>query len=102
MYRRSLRRSASYFLGRSLGERQLWEFEALGDDYQDQGLVFPGEHGQPMRPYTLTGKFERILKRAGLPHIRFHDTQYPSNVAFKTYCTREGCSADASLRDKST
>ncbi len=57
-------------------EHQLWEIEALGDDYQDQGLVFPGERGQPMRPYTLTGKFERILKRARLPHIRFHDLRH--------------------------
>jgi integrase len=49
---------------------------ALGDDYQDQGLIFPGERGQPMRPYTLTGKLERILKRAGLPKIRFHDLRH--------------------------
>ncbi len=57
--------------------RQLEEIEGLGDGYQDQGLIFPGEHGQPMRPWTLTGKFERILKRAGLPHIRFHDLRHP-------------------------
>jgi integrase len=29
-----------------------------------------------MRPWTLTRKFERILKRAGLPHIRFHDLRH--------------------------
>jgi integrase len=29
-----------------------------------------------MRPYTLTGKFERILKCAGLPQIRFHDLRH--------------------------
>lgn len=56
--------------------RQLAEIEALGDDYQDQGLIFPGERGQPMRPYTLTGKLESILKRADLPHIRFHDLRH--------------------------
>ncbi len=56
--------------------RQLKEIEGLGDDYQDQGLIFPGERGQPIRPYTLTGKLERILKRAGLPHIRFHDLRH--------------------------
>jgi integrase len=56
--------------------RQLEEIEALGDDYQDQGLVFPGERGQPMRPYTLSGKLERILGRAGLPRIRFHDLRH--------------------------
>jgi len=56
--------------------RQVEEIEALGDDYRDQGLIFPGERGQPMRPYTLTGKLERILGRAGLPHIRFHDLRH--------------------------
>jgi len=56
--------------------QQLEEIEALGDGYQDQGLMFPGERGQPMRPYTLTGKLERILKRAGLPKIRFHDLRH--------------------------
>lgn len=56
--------------------RQLEEIEALGDEYQDQGLIFPGEKGQPMRPWTLTGKLERILERVGLPHIRFHDLRH--------------------------
>jgi integrase len=53
--------------------RQLDEIEALGDDYGDQGLIFPGERGQPMRPSTLTGKLERILKRTGSPRMRIHD-----------------------------
>jgi integrase len=48
----------------------------LGDEYRDQGLIFPGVRGQPMRPYTLTGKLERILKRVGLLHIRFHDLRH--------------------------
>ena len=56
--------------------RQLEEIESLGDEYQDKGLIFPGERGQPMRPWTLTRQFERILKRAGLPHIRFHDLRH--------------------------
>lgn len=67
--------AASEALRRHL-KRQLEEIEALGDDYQDQGLIFPGERGQPMRPYTLTGKLERILKHAALPHIRFHDLRH--------------------------
>jgi integrase len=48
----------------------------LGDSYQEQGLIFPGARGQPMRPYTLTGKLERILGRASLPHIRFHTLRH--------------------------
>ena len=39
--------------------------------------MFPGEKGQPMRQYTLTGgHFKRLLKRAGLPHVRFHDLRH--------------------------
>jgi integrase len=31
-----------------------------------------------MRPYTLTRKLQRILKRAELPMIRFHDLRHTS------------------------
>ena len=61
---------------RSHLQRQLKEIEALGDEYQDQGLIFPGERGQPMRPWTLTRKLQRILERVGLPHMRFHDLRH--------------------------
>jgi integrase len=55
---------------------QLQEKGELGEEYQDQGLVFPGEKGQPMRPWTLTRKLQRILERLALPHIRFHDLRH--------------------------
>jgi len=70
-----LTQSAAYAL-RSHLQRQLKEIEALGDEYHDQGLIFPGEKGQPMRPWTLTRKLQRILERVGLPHIRFHDLRH--------------------------
>jgi integrase len=50
--------------------------EVLGDDYQNQGLIFPGEKAQPMLPWTLTRKLQRILRDTGLPHIRFHDLRH--------------------------
>ena len=57
--------------------RQLGEIEVLGDDYRDEELVFPGGRGQPMRQYTLMGgSFKRLLERAGLPRIRFHDLRH--------------------------
>src|SRR5215212_9406385 len=70
-----LTQSAAYAL-RSHLQRQLKEIEALGDEYHDQGLIFPGEKGQHMRPWTLTRKLQRILERVGLPHIRFHDLRH--------------------------
>ncbi len=51
---------------------QLEEIEALGDEYQDQGLIFTGEKGQPMRPWTLTRVGRRGLRggyAAGPPHV---------------------------------
>jgi integrase len=70
-----LTQDASVALKRHL-RRQLSEIEASGDDYQAQGLIFPGERGQPMRPCTLTRKFEKVLKCASLPHLRFHDLRH--------------------------
>jgi len=50
----------------------------LGSLWEDNGLVFPGERGQPMRSYSLTGgSFKRLLERAGLPAgTRFHDLRH--------------------------
>jgi integrase len=47
----------------------------LGSGWQDNDLVFPGERGQAMKPWSLTGgPFKRALRRAGLPdNITFHE-----------------------------
>ncbi|HEV2094641.1 MAG TPA: site-specific integrase [Rubrobacter sp.] len=58
--------------------RQIAEVEALGDAYEDRGLVFPGKKGQPLSPWSLTGgPYPRLLERAGLPKsTRFHDLRH--------------------------
>ena len=58
--------------------RQVAEIEASGDAYDDRGLVFPGEKGQPMHAYSLPGgSYRRLLDRAGLPkETRFHDLRH--------------------------
>jgi integrase len=48
----------------------------LGQDYQDQGLLFANEIGQSVAPSTLARHFERIVKSAGLPHMRIHDLRH--------------------------
>jgi len=58
-------------------ERQLAEIEAVGDHYCDDGLVFATGAGTPINPSNLRQRsFTPLLKRAGLPHIRFHDLRH--------------------------
>jgi integrase len=62
---------------RSHLERQLEEIDSSGDDYQDQGLIFPSRKGTPMNARNLTARsFKPLLKRAGLPDIRLHDLRH--------------------------
>jgi len=39
-------------------------------------LVFASDKGKPLDPCTLTHNFARIVKRAGLEHVRFHDLRH--------------------------
>jgi integrase len=57
--------------------RQLQERARLGDAWEDLDLIFPRRDGRFMWPYSLLqGTFYPLLKRAGLPHIRFHDMRH--------------------------
>ncbi|MEW5784797.1 MAG: tyrosine-type recombinase/integrase [Bacillota bacterium] len=55
---------------------QAQERLGLGAAYQDQGLVFANEVGDPTCPRAFTRHFERALKSAGLPRVRFHDLRH--------------------------
>ena len=58
-------------------KRQLRDIEILGDRYQDQGLVFSTDTGAPINPSNLRQRgFAPLLKRAGLPRMRFHDLRH--------------------------
>jgi integrase len=49
----------------------------LGDSWEDNNLVFPNAWGRFMATdYFVRREFKRILDRAGLPHIRFHDLRH--------------------------
>jgi integrase len=62
---------------RSHLERQLREIVEAGDLYGDQGLVFTTEVGTPINPSNLRQRsFAPLLKKAGLPRIRFHDLRH--------------------------
>lgn len=47
-----------------------------GSAYSNSGLVFCNELGGPIDPRNFTLQFERLLKSAELPRIRFHDMRH--------------------------
>ena len=58
-------------------KRQLEEKIKLAGLYEDRGLVFTTRTGAPVKPENLIKRdFKPLLKRAGLPEIRFHDLRH--------------------------
>jgi integrase len=56
--------------------RQLEERLALGQAYRDHQLLFCREDGRPLDPDGVSQSFARLVRRAGLPAIRFHDLRH--------------------------
>ena len=62
---------------RSHLERQLGEIDRVGSLWSENGLIFASETGEPLDRRAVTKlKFKPLLKRAGLPEIRFHDLRH--------------------------
>jgi integrase len=58
-------------------KRQLEQRVRLASLYEDHGLIFASEKGTPLNPENLVKRsFKPLLKRAGLPEIRFHDLRH--------------------------
>jgi integrase len=58
-------------------KRQVEETLKAGGAYKDNDLVFAGDLGEPIGPEKVTQRaFKPLLKRAGLPEIRFHDLRH--------------------------
>ena len=58
-------------------KRQFEETLKAGGAYQDNALVFADYLGEPIGPEKVTQRaFKPLLKRAGLPEIRFHDLRH--------------------------
>jgi integrase len=61
---------------RSHRVRQLEERLAAGPAWHYSGLIFTRPDGLPLDPDGVTGTFERLAVRAGLPRIRLHDLRH--------------------------
>ena len=49
----------------------------MGSFWRENGLVFASETGEPLDRRIVTNhRFKPLLKRTGLPQIRFHDLRY--------------------------
>jgi integrase len=58
-------------------KRQLAEIDSVGFLWNENGLIFASETGEPLNRQNLTRRaFKPLLKRAGLPEIRFHDLRH--------------------------
>jgi integrase len=74
-------------------QRRVKELQlAAGSAWQDrEGLVFPDPIGRPLSGTAVTKDFAAALRRAKLPHIRFHDLRH----TFATLAISRGASLRA-------
>lgn len=47
-----------------------------GRRWQEYGLMFPSSIGTPLEITNLRREFNKVLKKAGVPRIRFHDLRH--------------------------
>jgi integrase len=57
-------------------ERQAEKQCEMGERWHNLGLVFPTVHGGFLYANNVWASFKRLLKRAGLPDVRFHDLRH--------------------------
>ena len=50
--------------------------QSVGKRWVNNNLIFPNGVGNPMEPSNMRLDFNRVLKEAGLPKIRFHDLRH--------------------------
>jgi integrase len=57
--------------------RQLEERLRIGPAWDGQDLIFPNEVGRPIdRQNLIRRSFKKLLQKAGLPDVRFHDLRH--------------------------
>jgi integrase len=61
--------------------RQRTQRLALGPAWQDHGFVFCQADGTPLPARNLGRLFAKLLQRAGLPRVRFHDLRHTAGTS---------------------
>lgn len=56
--------------------RQKRERLVAGSDWRETGFVFTSRVGTPIEPSNLTKEFKRVLVKAAIPEVRFHDLRH--------------------------
>lgn len=69
------------------------EREAFGNSYYESGLLVCHPDGRPVHPDTITDRFNRLVDRAGVKHIRLHDVRH----TYATTSQGRGVASDASF-----
>ena len=62
----------------ALQAQQIRRASQLGRAQLDTDWVFGDDEGGPVRPIDATRRFQRLVKRSGLPPIRLHDLRHTS------------------------
>ena len=57
-------------------QQQEHEKKFFGNEYHDSDYVFRWPDGKPFSPDYVTDKFQKLLKAAGMPKIRFHELRH--------------------------
>ena len=67
------------FVLKALKQHQMHQMQArlrAGANWKDHGLVFCNSYGSYLDPGSLREQFMALLKKAGLPPMRFHDLRH--------------------------
>jgi integrase len=57
-------------------KRQITEKDKMGDQWDQNDLLFPSLNGKPIHQRNLVRKFKKVLNESGLREIRFHDLRH--------------------------
>lgn len=63
-------------------EKQRQEKEFLGPAYVDSGYVCVAADGMPLTPNVVSMHFRHMIRKSGLPYIRFHDLRHTYATTF--------------------